>query len=1248
MKWFLRVLMALAVILLLVVASAWWVLGTGAGLRFALARATAFTGGALTVQHAEGRLAGPLDLAGVRYVDGKGIDVKVAKAHLDLRILPLLRKRAHVLDLSADGIDVALGPSEPDTTPSQPFSLTPPLDIVLDRVHVGHVKVTQANQPVFESDSLDLIGSWTGKGVELRQLALKAPAGHADLDGTLAVGRGYSGDGKASFAWKVGDVDYAGQIEAHSDGKKAHTVIGLTLPMVAEINADLVQSGDFAWTGRIDAPRFDPKPLMGESAIASLGLSLQGHGDRYGADVSGDIGLNAYTVHLAPLRANFDHEYKRLTLDELSVGSPQFKGALTARGTVQLDAKPISADLRLDWKDVLIPAEIAGQDLASAGGLAVRGSAETFHADGAVDIGPPGHAQHLALDLDGTPKVIELRALTLKQPKGSLDTKGTLILDPQLAWKLQVNGNNFDPGQLLAGWDGALNLDLSTDGNMSPNGPLGTLDLRKLDGTLRKRALRGNGTLTLKPGEVVNGRLDLASGGSSIRLDARGDTANDADLKLAIASLGDWLPDAGGRIEGDIGVRGKWPKLAVKANIRGNSVVYADHKLDALHVDADVPDISQPGGNVAIDANGVSTSGMHFDRIAVHANGNQQKHQLTVDAKGKPLSADIALSGSLRDTSWTGTLSTLNLDLQGLPRWHLQNASQLSWNNGAASMSDLCLTAGDPLVCVAAKQDKAGNLDGNYRVRHIPVAMLLTAAGSSDLPMRAEGSIEGDGNVRRTAAGALSGQANITSTHGSIAYSDHPDQPLLVYDNLAANAQLTPGNQRVTVRASLNDGGTLDGNVGIAGAQQALSGSVSVHLKNLAFVELFTSEIAEVKGALDGSFQMGGTVAQPAITGQAVLGNFAAEVPSAGLKLKDGRVTLTTSDATTYRIDGTVKSGDGNLTIAGTAGLGKGASTQIGISGSKFTAVDIPAAKAVISPDIKIIQSGEGTNVTGKLSVDMADVNVERLPGAGATKASSDVVVVDEKQQEQIVESLPITVDLRVDLGQHVHLVGFGIDGRITGTLDVRERPGRVTTGQGQIGVDGTYKAYGQDLRIEQGQLLFASTPIDNPGINIRATRTLNPNATINDGQKVGLYVSGTARRPILTVFSNPVMEQSDALSYLVTGKPLSQVKGGEGNMVGAAAQALGSAAGDLLAKSVGSKIGVDDIGVSNNDALGGGSAFTVGKYLSPRLYLSYGVGLFDPGQVITLRYLLSHRWNFEAQSATDFNRASLNYRYER
>jgi translocation and assembly module TamB len=302
----------------------------------------------------------------------------------------------------------------------------------------------------------------------------------------------------------------------------------------------------------------------------------------------------------------------------------------------------------------------------------------------------------------------------------------------------------------------------------------------------------------------------------------------------------------------------------------------------------------------------------------------------------------------------------------------------------------------------------------------------------------------------------------------------------------------------------------------------------------------------------------------------------------------------------------------------------------------------------VLSPDLLVQQGANGIDITGAVSLDRARVNVDKLPGAGASAASPDVVVVDARQAQGAASGTPLNAMVKVNLGEQTHVTGMGLDGRLSGVLTVIEKPGRATIGQGQIAVNGTYRAYGQDLQIQRGQLLFASTPIDNPGLNIRAVRKLNPNATIDEGQEVGLYVSGTAQRPILTVFSNPVMEQSDALSYLITGKPLSEVKGGEGSMVSAAAQALGSAAGDLLAKRIGSQLGLDDIGVSSNEALGGSSAFTVGKYLSPRLYLSYGVGLFEPGEVITLRYRLSKRWNLEAQQATEFSRASLNYRLER
>ncbi|MGH8122957.1 MAG: translocation/assembly module TamB domain-containing protein, partial [Rudaea sp.] len=186
------------------------------------------------------------------------------------------------------------------------------------------------------------------------------------------------------------------------------------------------------------------------------------------------------------------------------------------------------------------------------------------------------------------------------------------------------------------------------------------------------------------------------------------------------------------------------------------------------------------------------------------------------------------------------------------------------------------------------------------------------------------------------------------------------------------------------------------------------------------------------------------------------------------------------------------------------------------------------------------------------------------------------------------------------------------------------------------------FKAYGQDLTIQEGRLLFAGTPVENPGLDIRATRAF-PDQNIS----VGLRVGGTALEPQLTVFSNPAMEQSDALSYLVAGKPLSQLKGGEGNAVGSAASALGTAGGDLLAKSIGAKMGLDDVGVADNSSVGG-AALTVGKYLSPRLYLSSGVGLFTPGQVDTRRYKLTRLFDFEMRNGTLSSRAGINYKIER
>ena len=1236
----------------LIVAAAAWLLGTSSGLRFALAHAQSMTHGALQVQQADGRLIGPLDLSGVRYRDGTGLDAQVATVHLDLRIWPLLGKRLHVLDLDVDGVNVALPSNAPPTEKSDStFSLRPPLDLLLDRVHVGSVTITQAKQTVFASNKLDLAGSWTSKGIELHQLDLQAPDGHAMLDGKLAVGKNYQGNGSASFAWKIDTTDYAGSLTVHSDGQRAHVDLKLQQPTVVQLQLDLSQSGDYVWTAKLDAPTFDPKPLLGESSLKTLALSLQGHGDRYSAVLDGTLNLNAYKLLLQPLSVQFDHDLKTLTLRQLNLGSPQIKGSVAASGTVQLDAQPVSAELAIQWNDLQLPAELVGQPLTSHGTLKASGSSNNYHAEGDVAIGPPGKLASLALNLDGTPQQIALHTLALKQVRGGMQVNGTLTLQPALAWQVDATADQLDPGQLLAGWNGALNFDIASHGTLPQNRPDVTLEIRKLNGTLRKRAIKGDGMLHLSPNEVVDGQLNLSSGGSTVRVSAKssgGGAANNIALDLAVTSLGDWLPDASGRLNGAFHLRGRQPKLSVDGQLQGQSIAYQQQRVASLQLDANVPDISNPGGKLNLQLHGVNASGLLFSQISLLASGTAAQHHLNLDARGTQLSAVLALNGALKGSDWRGTLSTLTLEPQGLPGLRLQQPAQLAYVGGAMSMSEMCLSAGDPLLCVQAKQDKAGNLDASYRLRQLPLALLMNAAGEANLPVRADGTLEGSGNIRRNAAGALSGTASITSANGSVTYTDHADEPLLTYNQLGINATLSPDSQRVELHGGLDGGGRLDGQIIVSGAQQSLNGQLDLRLNKLGFIELLTSQVANVKGALGGSFRIGGTLKQPSVLGNATLSDFAAEVPAAGLKLTQGKVVVSALDAQHFRITGNVQSGKGTLAIDGSGDLGASAQTTITLKGSQFTAADIPAAKVVVSPDLTIKQDAKGIDVGGGVTLDSADVNLDKLPGAGATKASPDIVVVDQEQQEQAAKGLPISAQVKVDLGSKTHLIGKGLDGHLSGQLTVSEIPGRATTGRGQIGVDGTYKAYGQNLQIERGQLLFASMPIDNPGLNIRAVRKINPNATVDDGQVVGLLIAGTAQRPSVTVFSNPVMEQSDALSYLITGKPLSDVKGGEGSAVSSAAQALGSAGGNFLAKRIGSRLGVDDIGVSSSDALNGNSAFTVGKYLSPRLYLSYGVGLFESGQVITLRYRLTQRWNFEAQNATDFNRASLNYRYER
>ncbi|MBP6626300.1 MAG: translocation/assembly module TamB domain-containing protein, partial [Arenimonas sp.] len=110
-------------------------------------------------------------------------------------------------------------------------------------------------------------------------------------------------------------------------------------------------------------------------------------------------------------------------------------------------------------------------------------------------------------------------------------------------------------------------------------------------------------------------------------------------------------------------------------------------------------------------------------------------------------------------------------------------------------------------------------------------------------------------------------------------------------------------------------------------------------------------------------------------------------------------------------------------------------------------------------------------------------------------------------------------------------------------------------------------------------------------------------------------------------------------------GRPLAAATGTDAARVDAAQMALG-AGGTLIAQQLGTQLGLDVAGVSDSRNLGG-ATFTLGKYVSPRLFISYGVSLVGTGQVVTLKYLLRRGFDISIESGNE-NAASVNWRTER
>ncbi len=1221
-----------------------WLVRSEGGRDWLLARVVAMLPSEATLHwdRIEGTLSGPLRIDGIHFTyEGKRLDIEhlrvdhglwpLLSGRLDIRTLDVQRA---VLRLPLDDKPLEL-PRWPEVLPR----LEMPLTVAVTKLRVRDFQVFRENEPLVNIASADGGFTLEDGALQLTNITATSDRGRLRLAGSYRPRDDFRTalDGQLEFPAFEATPAAKAQFKAEGTLDDFRLSLNGAAPAPLSMQLHLTQGrSEPQW--RLDAKS---ESLM----IEQLGLpsdqayifDLHATGVGGAATLQGKFARGDLLLGIAPSRVRLEQGV--ITLEPLTLSLEQ--GPMNIVGTLALEGERPRFDLRASSPALkLSPQTVTAQTpvVIARGQARMQGQWQNWTLDGdamfrrgnqqaTVMLKGRGNAEHMLLD-----------AFTATTPNGKLQGRGELHWNPRMGAALQAKLSGFDPGYFFPDFPGAVSGQIDVDGELDAAGQWrGQARLADLRGTLRQRALQGGASVRWD-GNSGEGDLALRIGHSRITGNGRFGQTLELRAQFAPLDLADVWPDAAGRLEGNIAVRGTQALPAYRAALRGHGLRWGETKIARLDAHGELP-ASPRAGRLEVNAQGMQAMGENFERATLDITGNVTQLRAHAQLAGQPGELEVALDAashaSISHASmWQGRIETLRLAPKYGPAWTLGAAAVYRYRRGRVELDRSCLQASAPggEFCV-----QASGTQGTFQARRLPLSLMQPWLASRAPQFQAFGELELDGSLARTGNGPWNGSVNLRSARGGLRVDPQSPRDVLDYHDLRIDARLLGEQWTLDLAAQLPDAGSVSGHLQ-AGLSDAavVQGQLHLDVRRLTWMELLSSDLADPHGRLDGALTLSGRLAAPSISGEARLSDFSGELPALGVQLREGDFVLHGEPGGQTRLSGQVRSGKGQLRVQGTLDLADADTPlELTLRGENITVADTPELQAQFSPDLRLHYAEDRLQIRGAVMVPAARIDLERLDSG--VSPSPDVIVLDPRESApRSVFAVDTDIDLR--LGDAVRLKGFGLDGTLGGALHVRDRPGRASQATGTLEVAGKYSAYGRVLQIKRGRLSYVDSAYDNPALDIVAEREF-------EEVTVGVRVRGTALAPQTTVTSTPAMDSTEALSWLVLGRPLNTASAADSQRLSASAMALG-AGSNLLAQQIGARLGLDQAGVTESRALGG-SALSIGKQISPRLFVSYGVSLLGTGQLITLKYLMAHGFNVALESGEE-TAGSLNWRKEK
>ncbi|MDH4125737.1 MAG: translocation/assembly module TamB domain-containing protein [Gammaproteobacteria bacterium] len=745
----------------------------------------------------------------------------------------------------------------------------------------------------------------------------------------------------------------------------------------------------------------------------------------------------------------------------------------------------------------------------------------------------------------------------------------------------------------------------------------------ELSGLLEGAPITGRGSTELAPQFISCTRCELAVGSNKLRFDGQL-RAGELNWSVSVDAndLHALRPDIGGLVRGDARLRGSLEQPRISGEVQAEQLAFGSWRAQSIAVE--LRDSTLVAAHVRARVVALQNGDANYGSFEIEGRGAPDDVQLELDWQVRGLRIDAA--GALRRDGSTrvGRIERATINEPGTGDWKLQEAFAFRITDAGFTV-DRHRWSGDSgqlqLVRLEVADDEIGIVAD---IERIPLSL-----ADSFLPadFRLLGDASASIDVARR-AGTWSGTLQWQQQDSVLRVIEGRDQSTDVrVPRAELRANFLDGG--VVARASLSIeprvSAELDLQLSALNTAANMQGELRLTGDDWSWITAVIPNTDGFAGSIAASLSASGPVLAPQLSGDLAWRNGRLVLPALNVPLENIDLVISGAPQGTATLAGSAKAGDGTLAITGRIDrlMQASRSLQLELTGKAAEMVNWPEYHVWGSPQLTIVGNAQGWQLSGDLVVPRAAIQVREIP-VEATTVSADIVVLGA--EEIRVEPTRIAGEVRLTLGNEVRIKALGLDTGLSGELLLRFRHDRPMSAEGRITLDnGSLEAQGQKLTIQKGELVFTG-PLDNPILDVRAVRVIE---TFDSTVTAGIRLSGRAQDLSTTIFSEPAMNEVDALSYLVIGRPLSEATESEGGDLSGAAVSMGLRQATRLTDQIGQSLGLDQLSLSGD---GGDSTMLIaGTRIGSRLYARYAYGIFSRLGTLLLRYKLSERVVLEA-----------------